>query len=39
MNKGLEMLEILKQRNGNLKINHKIGSREIAIPKIKAAAM
>lgn len=33
--KGLEMLEILKQRNGNLKINHKIGSRDIANQEIK----
>ena len=29
------MLEILKQRNGNLKINHKIGSRDIANQEIK----
>ena len=35
MNKGLEMLEILKQRNGNLKINNKIGSRDIANQEIK----
>ena len=35
MSKGLEMLEILKQRNGNLKINHKIGSRDIANQEIK----
>ena len=35
MSKGLEMLEILKQRNGNLKVNHKIGSRDIANQEIK----
>ena len=35
MTKGLEMLEILKQRNDNLKINHKIGSRDIANQEIK----
>ena len=33
--KGLEMLEILKQRNDTLKINHKIGSRDIANQEIK----
>lgn len=35
MSKGLEMLEILKQRNDTLKINHKIGSRDIANQEIK----
>lgn len=35
MIKGLEMLEILKQRNCTLKINHKIGSRDIANQEIK----
>ena len=33
--KGLEMLEIIKQRNDTLKINHKIGSRDIANQEIK----